>query len=160
MDTLCKFCQKKFAKKLPSGIAVAAVNEGRRVYFIEVQSLIQKSIFGYPKRNAVGYDFNRLNMIIAILARTLKIDLSSFDVYLNVSQGYRIKDPSSDLAVAAALVSAYKNKELSGLDVYIGELDLAGRISEVVNQDMKIKAAKKLGFRPITSRNISSLKLN
>jgi DNA repair protein RadA/Sms len=153
------FGQKKFARKLPSGIAIAAVNEGRRVYFIEIQSLIQKSVFGYPKRNAVGYDVNRLNMIVAILARTLKIDLSNFDIYLNVSQGYRIKDPSSDLAVAASLVSAFKNKELSGLDVYIGELDLAGRVSEVVNQNIKIKAARKLGFRPITSKNISSLKL-
>jgi len=151
------FGQKRLGGKLPSGIAVAAVNEGNRVYFIEVQALTQKTYFGYPRRNSVGYDLNRLNMIIAIISRSLKIDLSNHDVYLNVAQGYKIKDPSADLAVAAAIVGAYKNKPLSGKSIYIGELDLAGRVNEVINQNQKIKAAKKIGAVPIILKDLGSI---
>jgi len=122
-----------------------------------VQALTQKTYFGYPRRNSVGYDLNRLNMIIAIISRSLKIDLSNHDVYLNVAQGYKIKDPSADLAVAAAIVGAYKNKPLSGKSIYIGELDLAGRVNEVINQNQKIKAAKKIGAVPIILKDLGSI---
>lgn len=152
-----KFGYQKLKKDLPEGVSIAGVCEGPRVLFVEVQSLVQKTYFGYPRRNSVGYDLNRLNMIIAILAKSAKIDLSNHDVYLNIAQGYKIKDPSADIAVAASLISSFKNKPLKNKCVFTGELDLAGRVNEVINQELIENSAKKIGLESHLIDKVSDL---
>jgi len=146
--------------KLPVGVVRSAITEGSRVYFIEVQSLVNKSVFGFPKRNSVGFDLNRLQMLVAVLARHTKVDLNSFDVYLNLSEGYRLKDPLGDLAVLVSLASSFYNVSVSGKFLPIGEVDLSGRIHLTQSAKKIIKTAQKIGFKvPVISKDstISSL---
>lgn len=133
--------------KLPVGVVRSAIMEGSRVYFIEVQSLVNKSLFGFPKRNSVGFDLNRLQMLIAVLARHTKIDLNSYDVYLNISEGYHLKDPLGDLAVLVSLAASASNTQVSGRILPIGEVDLSGRIHLTANAKKIIKTAQKIGFK-------------
>ena len=144
---------------LPVGVVRSAVTEGSRVYFIEVQSLVNKSVFGFPKRNAVGFDLNRLQMLVAILARHTKVDLNSYDVYLNLSEGYHLKDPIGDLAVLLSLASSYYNTQVSGRYLPIGEVDLSGRIHLPQSTRKIIKTAQKMGFKVPTISKESSLNL-
>lgn len=146
LESESEFGYQKLKQKLPTGISIAGVCEGPRVLFVEVQSLVQKTYFGYPRRNSVGYDLNRLNMIIAVLGKSANMDLSNHDVYINISKGYKIKDPSADAAVAASLISSFRAKPIKNKSIFIGEIDLAGRINEVVNQGIIQKASAKLGF--------------
>lgn len=139
---------------LPVGVVRSAITEGSRVYFIEVQSLVNKSVFGFPRRNSVGFDLNRLQMLVAVLARHTKVDLNSFDVYLNLSEGYRLKDPLGDLAVLFSLASSFYNLPLSGKFLPIGEVDLSGRIHLTQPAKKIIKTAQKIGFKvPAISQN-------
>ncbi|MCX6809323.1 MAG: DNA repair protein RadA [Candidatus Berkelbacteria bacterium] len=137
------------SKKVPIGVAKCAVLEGSRIYFIEVQALVQKSPFAMPRRNAVGYDFNRLQMMIAILARHSKVDLSQHDCFVNISDGYKLKNPLGDLAILMALASSFLSKSLNGKNLFLGEVDLAGRLHLPSEAKKIIKAAKKIGFTVI-----------
>ena len=150
------FGRLKPCADLPVGLARCAVIEGSRVYFIEVQALVQKSNFGFPRRNAVGYDLNRLQMMTAILSRHTKIDLSSHDAYVNISDAYRLKDPIGDLAVISALASSYVNKSITGNKLVLGEVDLAGRIHLPEYSKKIIKTAIKIGYQ-IPAVSTSSL---
>jgi len=134
-------------KDLPAGVCRTAVVEGSRVYFTEIQALVQKSQFGFAKRNAVGFDLNRLQMLAAILSRHTKFDLTSFDIFLNVSDGYRLRDPIADLAVLLALASSTVNKPVSGKILALGEVDLAGRVHMGEEAKKIIKTAQKIGFQ-------------
>lgn len=143
-------------KKLPIGVVRSAAMEGSRVYFIEIQSLVNKTNFGFPKRNSVGYDFNRLQMLIALLSRHSKIDLNNHDVYLNLSEGYKLQDPLGDLAVLVSLASSFYNLSVAGDLLPIGEVDLAGRVHLAQSAKKIIKTAKKVGFKvPVISKDIS-----
>ncbi len=140
-------------KKLPSGVARMALLEGTRVYFIEVQSLVQKSNFGFPKRTAVNYDLNRLQMMIAILGKHTNIDLNNYDVYLNIAEGYKLKDPISDLAVLMSIASSYFDKSLPGDHVFLGEVDLSASLhlpnsaKKIIKSIQKLKLKSVYGFR-------------
>ena len=136
-------------KKLPPGVARVALLEGSRVYFIEVQSLVQKSNFGFPKRTAVNYDLNRLQMIIAILGRHTDVDLGAFDVYLNIAEGYKLKNPVSDLAVLMSLASSFYNRELPGDHIFLGEVDLSARLHLPVTAKKIVKSVQKLKLKSI-----------
>jgi len=136
-------------KKLPPGVARVALLEGSRIYFIEVQSLVQKSNFGFPKRTAVNYDLNRLQMLIAILGRHTKIDLGNFDVYLNIAEGYKLKNPISDLAALMSLASSFYNRELSGEHIFLGEIDLSARLHLPVAAKKIIQSVHKLKLKSI-----------
>jgi len=137
------------AKKLPPGVARLALLEGSRVYFIEVQALVQKTNFGFPRRTAVNYDLNRMQMLIAILGRHTKIDLREFDVYINVAEGYKLKDPISDLATMMALASSFYNRELPGDHIFLGETDLSARLHLPVQAKKIIKSTQKLKLKSI-----------
>lgn len=138
-------------KQLSPGVARLALLEGSRVYFIEVQSLVQKTNFGFPKRTAVNYDLNRLQMVIAILSKHTKVNLNDFDVYLNVSEGYRLKDPISDLAVLMSLASSFYNKALPGEHIFLGEIDLSARLHLPASSKKIIKSIDKIGLKSIYS---------
>ena len=132
-----------------SGVAVSAIIEGNRPFLIEVQALASRSYFGYPKRTASGFDINRLNLLIAVIEKRTGLDLSSFDVYLNIVGGIKIKENAVDLAIALAIVSAAKNKPISSNIALFGELGLSGEVRSIPSMDKKIAEAVKMGFDKI-----------
>lgn len=132
-----------------SGISVFAGIEGSRPILVEVQALVTKSNMVTPRRSVVGWDPNRLSMILAVLSVRCKLDLSNYEVYLSIAGGLKITEPAADLAVAAALVSASTNKPLPEAAVFFGEIGLSGEVRKVTQVDARINEATKLGFKKI-----------
>lgn len=128
------------------GSVVCACMEGNRPIMVEVQALVAKTPYGMPRRTAVGFDYNRVNMLLAILERRLGMDFGNFDAYLNVVGGMKITEPSADLAAAAALVSSYRNKPVSHGVLAVGEVGLTGEIRRVAGTERRIRDAANLGF--------------
>ena len=139
-----------------SGSSVTVTMEGTRPLLIEIQALTTPTVFGYPKRTASGFDLNRLQLIIAILINRGGLNLGSQDVYLNISGGYTLKEPSADLAVALAIVSAFKNIVIPEKMAIFGELALSGDIRKVSFESKRTNEAERLGFNKfIKSKNIN-----
>lgn len=130
-----------------SGIAVSASFEGSRPLLIEIQALAAASGPGYGRRMASGIDQNRLSLIIAVLEKIRGYSLNSYDVFLKVTGGVFIKDPSVDLAIATAILSSYRERPLPLDMVFIGELSLSGQIRPVPFLDARLKEAQKMGFK-------------
>lgn len=128
------------------GSVVLATLEGNRPILVEIQALVNTTNFGYPKRTASGFDLNRLNVLIAVLERRTKLNLSDKDVYVNVVGGLRLSDPAADLAVAMAIASASAGRRLDDGIVVFGEVGLGGEIRSVIATDRRVAEAKKLGF--------------
>lgn len=128
------------------GSVVMATLEGTRPLLVEIQALVNPTNFGYPKRTASGFDLNRLNLLIAVLERRTKLNLSDKDIYINVVGGLKLSDPAADLAVAMAIASAAAGRRLDDGLVVFGEVGLGGEIRTVHNVDKRIAEAKKLGF--------------
>lgn len=131
------------------GSVVAATIEGNRPILIEIQALVTKTVFGYPKRTTSGFDLNRLNLLLAILTKRARLNLGNYDVYINVVGGFKIKDPGVDLAVCMAIVSAYINKKVDKDLCLYGEVGLSGEIRNVKFLDKREAEAKRLGFKKI-----------
>ncbi len=129
-----------------SGSAVFAGIEGSRPLLIEVQALIAPTNMATPRRSVVGWDNNRLSMIIAVLSVRFGLNLAAHEVYLSVAGGLRITEPAADLAVAAALISAASNTPLPKGSIFFGEVGLSGEVRKVAQTDARIKEATKLGF--------------
>lgn len=129
-----------------SGSAVFAGIEGSRPILVEIQALIAPTNMATPRRSVVGWDINRLSMIIAVLAVRFGLNLASHEVYLSVAGGMKISEPAGDLAVAAALISAAKNLPLPKGSIFFGEVGLSGEVRKVAQSDSRIKEAAKLGF--------------
>ncbi len=129
-----------------AGSAVLAALEGTRPLLVEVQALIAPSSLGSPRRAVLGWDHNRLAMIVAVLETRCGIRLGQHDIFLNIAGGIRINEPAADLAVAAALVSAISTVPLPADTVFFGEIGLAGEIRQVSQPDIRLKEASKLGF--------------
>jgi DNA repair protein RadA/Sms len=129
-----------------SGSAVFAGIEGSRPLLIEIQALIAPTNMATPRRSVVGWDTNRLSMIIAVLGTRFGLNLSQHEVYLSVAGGFRITEPAADLAVAAALISAAGNNPLPTGSVFFGEIGLSGEVRKVSQTGVRIKEATKLGF--------------
>lgn len=132
---------------LDPGNAVGAIVEGTRPFLLEIQALVTKTSFGNPRRLATGVEYNRLLLIIAVLEKVLGLPLAGQDVYLNITGGLRIDDPSSDLAIAAAIASSYRNLPLKENTIVLGEIGLGGEIRGVGDVDKRIKEGKKFGFK-------------
>jgi DNA repair protein RadA/Sms len=128
------------------GSVVMATLEGTRPLLVEIQALVNPTSFGYPKRTASGFDLNRLNLLIAVLERRTKLNLSDKDIYINVVGGLRLADPAADLAICMAIASAAAGKRLSDELVVFGEVGLGGEIRSVRSSDRRVAEAKKLGF--------------
>ncbi|MFE1598646.1 DNA repair protein RadA [Methylobacterium sp. ID0610] len=128
------------------GTAVFAGMEGTRPLLVEIQALVAPSALGMPRRAVVGWDPNRLSMVLAVLEAHAGIRLGTHDVYLNVAGGLRITEPAADLAVAAALVSSLSGTALPSDAVYFGEIGLSGAIRPVAQAPARLKEALKLGF--------------
>ena len=132
-----------------SGTCVACAMEGMRPVMAEVQALVTSTGFGNPRRMASGYDYNRLNVILAVLEKRCGLYFSNMDVYLNVIGGIRLYEPAADLTVAAALVSALRDQPVSEKVLAFGEIGLAGEIRSVGFCEQRIKEAIRLGFTRI-----------
>lgn len=128
------------------GSVVLATLEGTRPLLVEIQALVNPTSFGYPKRTASGFDLNRLNLLIAVLERRTKLNLSDKDIYINVVGGLKINDPAADLAICMAIASASAGRRLSDGLVVFGEVGLGGEIRSVHSSDRRVAEAKKLGF--------------
>lgn len=134
-----------------SGSCVFAGVEGTRGILIEVQALVAPSYIPTPRRAAIGWDYNRLSMIIAILNARIGINIMDKEIYLNVAGGTKVSDTGLDLAVAVALLSAHKNITIPQDMVFIGEIGLLGELRTVSHLDIRIKEASKLGFKTIVT---------
>lgn len=129
------------------GAAVFAAMEGSRPVLAEVQALVSASSYGTPRRSIVGWDANRLAMVLAVLEARCGVSLAGRDVYLSVAGGYRMAEPAGDLAAAAALLTSLADKPAPEKSVFFGEIALSGAIRPVARMDQRLKEAQRLGFR-------------
>jgi DNA repair protein RadA/Sms len=129
-----------------AGSAVLAGLEGTRPVLVEIQALVAPSALGNPRRAVIGWDSNRLAMVLAVLEARCGIMLSDSDIFLNVAGGIRISEPAADLAVAAALISSQSGQPVAPNTVFFGEVGLSGEIRTVSQPDVRLKEAAKLGF--------------
>lgn len=133
-------------RSVSDGSIVLATVEGNQPLLVEIQALVNKTNFGYPKRTASGFDTNRLNLLVAVIERRTKLDLSDKDIYVNVVGGLKLNDPAADLAVVMAIASNATGRKLADDIVVFGEVGLGGEIRSVPSIAARIKEAKKLGF--------------
>jgi DNA repair protein RadA/Sms len=133
-------------RQVTDGSVVMATIEGSRPLLVEVQALVNKTSYGYPKRAASGIDLNRLNLLVAMLEKRTKLDLSDKDIYINIVGGIKLNEPASDLAICMAIASASKSMMLKKNLVVFGEIGLSGEIRHVPHIEKRIKEATKLGF--------------
>ncbi len=133
-------------RQVTDGSVVLATMEGSRPLLVEVQALVNRTSYGYPKRAASGIDLNRVNLLVAMLERRTKLNLADQDIYINIVGGIRISEPAADLAVCMAIASAAKGLQLKKNAVVFGEVGLAGELRHVPFIDKRVAEAKKLGF--------------
>lgn len=129
-----------------SGSAVVSTIEGTRAILVEIQALCSDSSFNMPRRTSVGLDYNRVNLLIAVLEKRANMSLSGCDCYVNIAGGMRINDPSVDLGILCAIASSFRDRAIPEDMVIIGEIGLAGEIRGVRNVVQRVKEAVKLGY--------------
>ena len=132
-----------------SGSVVACSMEGTRPILIEIQALVCSSGFGIPRRTAAGTDFNRVNLLMAVLEKRLGMNLSSSDAYVNIAGGIRMNEPAIDLGILLAIVSSYKDIVIDDKVLVFGEVGLSGEVRAVSMAEQRVQEAKKLGFTTI-----------
>lgn len=132
-----------------SGSVVACSLEGTRPILVEIQALVCQSSFGIPRRTAVGTDFNRVNLLMAVLEKKLGIHLSSSDAYVNIAGGMKMTEPAIDLGIALAVVSSYKDIVIPDSLLAFGEIGLSGEVRAVSMAGQRVAEAKKLGFKTV-----------
>ena len=129
-----------------SGSVVACSMEGTRPILLEVQALVCHSNFGMPRRTAAGTDFNRVNLLMAVLEKRLGLQLGNCDAYVNIAGGIRMNEPAIDLGIVLALVSSYKDRVIDEKTICFGEVGLSGEVRAVSMAEQRVQEAKKLGF--------------
>ena len=129
-----------------SGSVVTCSMEGTRPLLLEIQALVCRSNFGNPRRQANGTDFNRVNLLMAVLEKRVGIQMGDCDAYVNVAGGLKISEPAIDLAIAMAIASSYKNRAIPEKMIFVGEIGLSGEIRSVGMIENRVNEAKKLGF--------------
>ena len=129
-----------------SGSVVACSMEGTRPILIEIQALVCSSNFGMPRRTAAGTDYNRVNLLMAVLEKRVGIHLSNYDAYVNIAGGIKMNEPAVDLGIVMAIVSSYKNQPIDEKTIVFGEVGLSGEVRAVNMPEQRVAEAKKLGF--------------
>ena len=130
-----------------SGSVVACAMEGTRPMLMEIQALVCKSNFGMPRRTAAGIDYNRVNLLMAVLEKRVGFPLSGYDAYVNIAGGIRMNEPAVDLGIIMAVASSYKNRPVSEDTIVFGEVGLSGEVRAVTMPEQRVAEAKKLGFK-------------
>ena len=149
------------------GTAIVCTMEGTRTMLVEIQALVAPTTFAVPRRTATGIDFNRLNMLLAVLERRAGLRIQSQDVYVNLTGGIKIYEPSLDLGIACAVASSFSNREIKNNVAFFGEIGLTGEIRSVSFGEKRINEALKLGFEEVIVpystakdlKNINSIKI-
>ena len=131
------------------GSAVCIMNEGTRSYAIEVQALVNKTVFGFPKRTSNGFNLNRLNLLAAVVSKRTSVNLHDYDVYMNIASGLKISEPAVDLAACMSMISAFKSKPLPSDAAFFGEIGLSGEIRPVRMENIRKKEAKNMGLKTL-----------
>lgn len=134
-----------------AGSIIVATLEGTRPLLVEVQALTVATQMPVPRRVGNGINNNRLQMLIAIVQKHLRLPLGKFDVFVNVASGIKVFEPAADLGICLAIISSFKNKSLGEKTVAIGEVGLLGEIRNVIGLDRRLKEARRLGFKEIVS---------
>lgn len=129
-----------------SGSVVACSMEGTRPILLEIQALVCESNFGMPRRTAAGTDYNRVNLLMAVLEKRIGYRLSNYDAYVNIAGGIKINEPALDLGIVMAIVSSYKNRPVEEGTIIFGEVGLNGEVRAVSMPEQRVSEAKKLGF--------------
>lgn len=144
------------------GSVVAAMMEGSRTMLVEVQALVCQTNFNMPRRTAAGMDYNRVNLLLAVLEKRLGIQLAFCDAYINVAGGMRISEPALDLAVVFAILSSYKNKAVPEHTIVFGEVGLTGEVRAVSMAAGRVAEAAKLGYAQciLPYANLEGMKKN
>ncbi len=138
-----------------SGSIVACSMEGTRPILIEVQALVCHSNMAMPRRTAVGTDYNRMNLLMAVLEKRLGLHLSACDAYVNIAGGIRMNEPAIDLAIVLVLISSYKDKAIDEKTIAFGEVGLSGEVRGVSMAEQRVSEAKKLGFTTVIMPQVS-----
>lgn len=133
-------------RQASDGSVVLATLEGTRPLLVEVQALVNKTSYGYPKRAASGIDLNRVNLLVAMLERRTKLRLGEYDIYVNIVGGMKITEPAADLAICLAIGSAAKGLQLAENAVVFGEVGLSGEVRHVPQMEKRLAEARKMGF--------------
>lgn len=129
-----------------NGCIVTCSVEGTRPILIEIQALVCRTNFGIPRRQAIGMDLNRLNLLMAVLEKRIGMSLGDCDAYVNIAGGMRITEPAIDLGIVLALVSSFRNRAISERVMAFGEVGLSGEVRAVTQMQTRVNEAKKLGF--------------
>ena len=129
-----------------SGTALAMAVDGQRPFVVEVQALATESYLAMPRRTALGFDSNRLNLLLAVMSRQLRVNLGQLDIYAKIGGGLRLHDPGIDLAIVAAVLSSVHDRPLPQRSVFWGEVDLNGRVRPVFGEDVRRRQSDKLGY--------------
>ena len=138
-----------------SGSVVACSMEGTRPILIEIQALVCQSNFGMPRRTAAGTDYNRVNLLMAVLEKRVGLSMSNYDAYVNIAGGIKMNEPAIDLGIVMALVSSYKNRPIDEKMIVFGEVGLSGEVRAVNMPEQRVAAAKKLGFETCVLPEVS-----
>lgn len=139
-----------------SGSVIFAGLEGTRPILVEIQALVAPSAYGTPRRSVIGWDANRLSMVLAVLETRCGVIFGARDVFLSVAGGLRIHEPAADLAVAVALLSSLTNCPAPYDTVYFGEVGLSGEVRAVTQTNLRLKEAAKLGFKRAVLASVAS----
>lgn len=139
-----------------SGSIVACSMEGTRPILIEIQALVCQSNMAMPRRTAVGTDYNRVNLLMAVLEKRLGLHLSSCDAYVNIAGGIRMNEPAIDLGIVLALISSYKDRAIDEKTIAFGEVGLSGEVRAVNMAEQRVQEAKKLGFATVIMPKVST----
>ena len=129
-----------------SGSVVACSMEGTRPILLEIQALVARTNFGMPRRTAAGTDYNRVNLLMAVLEKRLGMNLGNCDAYVNIAGGIKMNEPAIDLGIVMALVSSYRNRPIDEKTIVFGEVGLSGEVRAVNMPEQRVAEAKKLGF--------------
>ncbi|MCD6579853.1 DNA repair protein RadA [bacterium] len=150
------------------GSVISVISEGSRAILVEIQALVSDSKFGIPKRLTIGYDPQRVNMLISVLEKIGGFFLGNEDIFINVIGGIKVKETAIDIAIIAAILSSFKNKVINPKAVLMGEVGLTGEIRSISNAKLRLKQAEKLGFetfflpasnaKELKTKNIKSIK--
>ena len=138
-----------------SGSVVACSMEGTRPILLEIQALVCNSNFGMPRRTAAGTDYNRVNLLMAVLEKRAGIHLSNTDAYVNIAGGIKMNEPAIDLGIVMALVSSFKNRPVDEKTIVFGEVGLSGEVRAVSMPEQRVAEAKRLGFETVIMPEVS-----
>ena len=139
------------------GTAVALAVDGQRPFAVEIQALAAKTYLAIPRRTALGFDTNRLNLLLAVMEKRLKLNLSQFDLYAKTGGGLALRDPGLDLAVVAATLSSFYDRALPENAVFWGEVDLNGQVRPAPGHEVRLRQAGRLGYQPVHADNCKTL---